>query len=102
MYSATASSFRAKGAFHTRAVFLLTSLCRSESNKSEGLKMARSVEITTPVPTLNEIGDRLGMSQARRTRVLKIIQNSGTDKFTSRTGGPSVRAGKKVAARKKN
>jgi hypothetical protein len=65
--------------------------------------MARSVEITTPIPTLDEIGDRLGMSQARRTRVLKIIRNSSAGEFTkSRTGTTSARAGKKAAARKKS
>jgi hypothetical protein len=65
--------------------------------------MARFVEITTPIPTLDEIGDRLGMSQARRTRVLKIIQNSSPGKFTTpSTRATSIRAGKKVAARKKS
>jgi hypothetical protein len=93
---------------HTRAgfptvVFLLTRLCYSESNIGEGNEMARFVEITTPIPTLDEIGDRLGMSQARRTRVLKIIQNSSPGKFTTpRTRATSIGVGKKVAARKKS
>jgi hypothetical protein len=68
--------------------------------------MARSVEITTPIPTLDEIGDRLGMSQARRTRVHKIIRNSSTGKFTTpRSDATSARARKtdgKVADRKKS
>ena len=46
--------------------------------------MARSVEITTPIPTLNEIGDRLGISQARRARLLRIMENSPAKKFTNR------------------
>jgi hypothetical protein len=82
--------------------FLLTGFCYSESNVGKGMKMARSVDITTPIPTLDEIGDRLGMSQARRTRVLKIVRNSSSGKFTSRTGAQPVRAGKKAAARKKS
>jgi hypothetical protein len=68
--------------------------------------MARSVEITTPIPTLDEIGDRLGMSQARRTRLLKIIHNSSTGKSTTpRSDAKSIRARKtdgKVADRKKS
>jgi hypothetical protein len=68
--------------------------------------VSRSVEITTPIPTLQEIGDRLGMSQARRTRLLKIIRNSSTGKFTTpRSDATSVRGRKterKVAARNKS
>ncbi len=65
--------------------------------------MARSVEITTPIPTLDEVGDRLGMSQARRTRLLEIMRNPSSGKSTkSRTGATSVRTGKKAAPRKKS
>ena len=65
--------------------------------------MGRSVEITTPIPTLDEIGDRLGMSQARRTRVLEIFRNSSAGEFTkSRTDTTSARNGKKAAACKKS
>jgi hypothetical protein len=38
--------------------------------------MARSVEITTPIPTLEEVGDSLGLSKARRSRLLSIVRNS--------------------------
>jgi hypothetical protein len=65
--------------------------------------MARSVEITTPIPTLDEIGDRLGISQARRARLLRIMQNSTSKKFTKPgSDAQAVRAEKKAASRKKS
>jgi hypothetical protein len=73
--------------------------------------MARSVVITTPIPTLDEIGDRLGMSQARRQRLLRIVRDAKTGEFlthksTSTTGRRVVRSrkvdGKVVAGRKKS
>jgi hypothetical protein len=35
--------------------------------------MGRSVFITTPIPTLEEVGDRLRMSKARRRRLIQIV-----------------------------
>jgi len=39
--------------------------------------MGRSVTITTPIPTLEEVGKRLKMSKARQQRLIEIVRGSG-------------------------
>jgi hypothetical protein len=38
--------------------------------------MGRSVTITTPIPTLEEVGKRLNMSKARQQRLIEIVRGS--------------------------
>lgn len=35
--------------------------------------MARSVKISTPIPSVEEVGKRLGLSKARQSSLLQII-----------------------------
>jgi hypothetical protein len=69
--------------------------------------MPRSVKITTPIPTLDEVGDSLGLSKARRNRLLAIVRSTTNDKFvTRRSKSDKAVAGTRksngeVAARKK-
>jgi hypothetical protein len=39
--------------------------------------MGRSVFITTPIPSLEEVGKRLKMSKARQKRLIEIVRGSG-------------------------
>jgi hypothetical protein len=38
--------------------------------------MGRSVTITTPIPTLEEVGKRLKMGKARQRRLIEIVRGS--------------------------
>jgi hypothetical protein len=46
--------------------------------------MGRSVYITTPIPTLDEIGKRLKMSKARQRRLIEIVTSSAPVQFAMR------------------
>jgi hypothetical protein len=46
--------------------------------------MGRSVTITTPIPTLEEVGKRLKMSKARQRRLIEIVRGSTTGRFAER------------------
>jgi len=41
--------------------------------------MTRSVKITTPIPTLEEFGDRLGLSEARRKSLGPVFVERRSD-----------------------
>jgi hypothetical protein len=41
--------------------------------------MMRSVKITTPIPTLEEFGERLGLSKARQKALMQIIMGADAD-----------------------
>jgi hypothetical protein len=42
------------------------------------VRMARSVTITTPVPTLEEFGRSLGLSKRRQDSLLRLVQREET------------------------
>ena len=44
--------------------------------------MGRSVYITTPIPTLDEVGKRLKMSKARQKRLIEIVRGSGNGQLS--------------------
>ncbi|MGA3370177.1 MAG: hypothetical protein ABSC48_00280 [Terracidiphilus sp.] len=46
--------------------------------------MGRSVYITTPIPTLEEVGKRLKMSKARQQRLIEIIASSALGHSSTR------------------
>jgi hypothetical protein len=46
--------------------------------------MGRSVTISTPIPTLEEVGKRLKMSKARQKRLIEIVRGSATGRFVER------------------
>jgi hypothetical protein len=46
--------------------------------------MGRSVTITTPIPTLEEVGKRLKMSKARQRRLIEIVRGSAPVQFSVR------------------
>jgi hypothetical protein len=46
--------------------------------------MGRSVTITTPIPTLEEVGKRLKMSKARQRRLIEIVRGSGNAHLSER------------------
>jgi hypothetical protein len=46
--------------------------------------MGRSVYITTPIPTLEEVGKRLKMSKARQRRLIEIVRGSATVQLSGR------------------
>lgn len=46
--------------------------------------MGRSVTITTPIPTLEEVGKRLKMSKARQQRLIEIVRGSGNGQLPER------------------
>jgi hypothetical protein len=39
--------------------------------------MAHSVTITTPMPTLDEIGKRLGLSKAEQESIIRMVDEKG-------------------------
>jgi hypothetical protein len=39
---------------------------------------SRAVKLTTPIPTLDQVGERLGLSKARRETVLSIVRRDST------------------------
>jgi hypothetical protein len=45
--------------------------------------MGRSVTITTPIPTLEEVGKRLKMSKARQRRLIEIVTGSAAGQSTT-------------------
>jgi hypothetical protein len=57
--------------------------------------MARSVNITTPIPTLEEFGKSLGLSKRRQDSLLRLVKRDSTSgrflngrhKDTSETSG---------------
>jgi hypothetical protein len=64
--------------------------------------MTRSVYITTPIPTLDEVAKDLGISKARKDSILRIMRAEKNVKSRRSTNGPggfivSRRAGAKVA-----
>jgi hypothetical protein len=46
--------------------------------------MGRSVTITTPIPTLEEVGKRLNMSKARQQRLIEIVRGSRNGQLSER------------------
>ena len=40
--------------------------------------MARSVNITTPIPTLEEFGKSLGLSKVRQDSLLRLVRRDST------------------------
>ena len=46
--------------------------------------MGRSVTITTPIPTLEEVGKRLKMSKARQQRLIEIVKGNGKGLLSER------------------
>ena len=46
--------------------------------------MGRSVFITTPIPTLEEVGKRLKMSKARQQRLIEIVNGDAPVRFSLR------------------
>jgi len=44
--------------------------------------MGRSVYITTPIPSLEEVGKRLKMSKARQRRLIEIVRGSGNGQLS--------------------
>jgi hypothetical protein len=46
--------------------------------------MGHSVHITTPIPTLEEVGKRLKMSKARQERLIEIVRSSKTGRILER------------------
>ena len=59
--------------------------------------MARSVTISTPVPTLEEFGESLGISKARQNSLLRLVKrDSKTGQFVMhRRAGTSTTAKEK-------
>jgi hypothetical protein len=53
--------------------------------------MMRSVKITTPIPSLEEFGERLGISKARQKALMQIIM--GTDSDHSAAGKRGTETG---------
>jgi hypothetical protein len=43
--------------------------------------MARFAYITTPIPTLDEVGKSLKIGKARQQRIIAIVKNGSTVKF---------------------
>jgi hypothetical protein len=41
--------------------------------------MARSVTISTPIPTLEEFGNSLGLSKRRQTSLLRLVHRDAKD-----------------------
>ncbi|HMH12083.1 MAG TPA: hypothetical protein VK578_03145 [Edaphobacter sp.] len=39
---------------------------------------SRAVKITTPIPTLQQVGERLGLSKSRQNAVLSIVRRDST------------------------
>jgi len=48
--------------------------------------MNRSVIVTTPIPSLEEVGASLGLSKARQKALMQIIVGSDTDRPARRRG----------------
>jgi hypothetical protein len=46
--------------------------------------MGRSVYITTPIPTLDEVGKSLKMGKARQKRIIEIVRSSAPVQFSVR------------------
>jgi hypothetical protein len=46
--------------------------------------MGRFAYITTPIPTLDEVGKSLKMSKARRKRIIEILRGNGSCNFSAR------------------
>lgn len=47
--------------------------------------MGRSVHITTPIPTLEEVGKRLKMSKARQQLLIEIVKGNGNGELPKRS-----------------
>ena len=45
--------------------------------------MTRSVIVTTPIPTLEEFGERLGISKARQKALMQIIMGTDSDHMSA-------------------
>jgi hypothetical protein len=60
--------------------------------------MGRSVTITTPIPTLEEVGKRLKMSKARQRRLIEIVRGNAPVQFSirGRNGNARMAASQKV------
>ena len=52
------------------------------SNKIE--ELARTVHITTPIPTLEEFGKSLGLSKTRQASLLRLVRRDTGTGFDSR------------------
>jgi hypothetical protein len=46
--------------------------------------MARSVHITTPIPTLEEFGKSLGLSKLRQDSLLRLVRRDSSGSITER------------------
>jgi hypothetical protein len=47
--------------------------------------MGRSVYITTPIPTLGDVGKSLKMSKSRQQRLIEIVGSNGSGHFSARS-----------------
>jgi hypothetical protein len=45
--------------------------------------MAHSAIITTPMPTLDELGERLGLSKAKQKYLIRLVDEKGSRRSTS-------------------
>ena len=62
--------------------------------------MSRSVYITTPIPTLEEVGKSLKMSKARQQRLIEIMRGSATGRPAVRHKAASGETNESVRTRK--
>jgi hypothetical protein len=65
----------------------------------------RSVIVTTPIPTLEEFGESLGISKTRQKALMQIIMGSDTVRPSSRRGTTmnlmeAKKSGRRVAKRR--
>jgi len=51
--------------------------------------MARSVQITTPIPTLKEFGKSLGLSKRRQDSLIRLVRGDKTSIGLTRAIGKS-------------
>jgi len=52
--------------------------------------MNRSVVITTPIPSLEEVGASLGLSKARQKALMRIIMGNDSNHSASRKRGTGI------------
>ena len=54
--------------------------------------MARSVQITTPIPSLKEFGESLGLSKRRQDSLIRLVKGDKTSRGLDDRHRDSVRA----------
>jgi hypothetical protein len=57
--------------------------------------MARSVHITTPIPTLEEFGKSLGLSKSRQDSLVRLVRRDGSGRVAARHRDASAVVGVK-------